>query len=144
MNEIIVDKSDTRKIIDCVLKNGVALIPKFFSEDTIQKMDKELSGIWEEISLKEQRSITGVGQDLLTKNSYKSGKVVRVSPQAYSMIPEVSTAFVLNSKLNQIVDTFYGSPNNKFMQIFAYHDTLTRNEEWVDGCLLYTSPSPRD
>jgi len=119
-------------IAGSVKKNGLAIIEDYFGIYDLNSLDKEVSKYFDQMNPKDQWIIesSGIGK---TKDSYMAGKVIRITPSSYSMFPTLSTMFIRDIWMHKVIDNFYGTSNNKYMQIFATHETIRRNSEWEDG-----------
>ena len=94
-------------------------------------MDRELTNYWAQV--KPGQQVIAENGQFKEAGSYEPGIALRIQPTSYQNFTHTATPFVHNPFLNTIIDSFYGSPNNKFMQIFAYHDTRLRDENWDDA-----------
>jgi len=111
---------------------GVSIIRNFFTKEEVKNLDDELKPVFDTLDYGAVGSLD-TGPLRIQENIYQPGKALRIAPPSYDRFINLQNCFVNNDFLNNIVNSFYGTPNNKFMQVFAYHDTITRNKKWVDG-----------
>ena len=131
--DLVVEKgTPPEDVVSKIREQGLVIIPGFFTKEEVTDLDGELVPKWEKLNLQDMCTAEN-GTTKVGTNIYKPGKVIRVQPSSYTHFPHLLKLFVQNEFLNRVVDLYYGPHNNKFMQIFAYHDVSVRNEEWIDG-----------
>jgi len=133
ITQALVTKDTPQDVVLHKLKHhGAALVEDFFAQDEIAALEQEMDKVWATMDPKDICNID-IGGRTTRKNLYKAGKALLIRPGSYSQFDALVTMFISNKWINDILDAYYGLPNNKFMQTFGYHDTLMRDEEWVDG-----------
>ena len=127
------DLSDKLEDIVATLRqHGLVLVPDFFNDQEISDLDSELKSVFDTLELKDIAGFDG-GPPKVRGGQYPPGKALLIHPPSYHRFPHIINLFMDNSFLNKVVDSYYSGPCNKFMQVFTYHDTLLRDEGWIDG-----------
>tara|TARA_R100000388_G_C7229828_1_gene153957 strand:- start:318 stop:1079 length:762 start_codon:yes stop_codon:yes gene_type:complete len=132
LENIFCNKSSFLDALSLINMYGVAVIPNFFNHKQLNSFDKELTSYWNLLEVKQQM-IVEANRTRIIQDTYPPGKALRISPTMYGDFPILTKSFLDNKFLNMILDSYYGNNSNKFMQAFAYYDTLIRDLEWVDG-----------
>ena len=132
-NEYISSADDLDGIISKLKSYGVVIVPDFFSPESIDALDAELDPHMRKAKPKQVHFFDGPSNHRAVEDQYAPGIALRISPPSYCEFPNLSRLFVDNSILATLIDMYYGTPNRKFMQVFAYHDTIPKEEEWEPG-----------
>ena len=87
--------------------------------------------------------------DLVTNADIESEKIIiskiKKNYPNHSIISEEGGSIINNSEYTWVIDPLDGTTNfTHNLPIFAVSIALKRKDEIISGCLLYTSPSPRD
>tara|TARA_R110000823_G_C15952304_1_gene502112 strand:+ start:13908 stop:14660 length:753 start_codon:yes stop_codon:yes gene_type:complete len=125
-------KSSAGEILSILQEYGVVQINDFFTPEVIKDIDLELTPHFNLLDDKDEAQFH-LSSKIVTKESSQMGKVMRISQTAYPLFPSLTAHLAGNLMMSEIIDSFYGPINKKALQIFATHDTRTRDKDWVDG-----------
>lgn len=127
-------KYDFSNIMHKLRTYGVVIIPDFLSLEETRTLETSLSLFRDKNILPGQvHYFDGPARYKIVEEQYSPGAVFRITPPSYQQFSSLCDLLFRNRLLNGIVDDFYGTPNNKFMQIFAYHDTQAKDNSWNPG-----------
>jgi len=112
-----------------VRENGACHVSSFLSQDRLEEIEREYDSLFSlipdfhEAHLNENENENGPRGSLILESAanYKSGKHLRVSPNAYSAIPSLITIFNTQD-FKSLVDMYLGTPNEFCMQIFMSNE----------------------
>tara|TARA_R110001583_G_scaffold75920_6_gene208493 strand:- start:552 stop:1310 length:759 start_codon:yes stop_codon:yes gene_type:complete len=119
-------------VVQTVKEFGAALVPNFLNKSVTQGLEIEVDTFFSNLKAQDEACFINSSMSI-TSDSYKAGKVMRIDRSSYSIFPEIYKNLVNNAFLKEIVDSYYGTPNNSFMQTFCTHEFIPRNKEWIDG-----------
>ena len=116
---------NVNEIVNKLKTDGVYLIENYL-EDYLP-LKNELKSWYDKIPDGRE---AGVNHGILEiQDSYTSGKQLKISNNSYNLFPEVVKTFHHNQFISDIVDSFFGVPNNKGLQTFSTWEYIEVEEE---------------
>ena len=116
---------DISEIVHKLKSDGLYLIENYLTDHL--PLRNELKSWYDKIPDGREAGINN--QVLEIQGEYTFGKNLKVSRNSYGLFPELSKVFVHNEFVSQIVDDYFGIPNNKGLQTFSTWEYIPIKDE---------------